>query len=112
MNKQGSRQTGHFVLTGFLVNHSLIASWSKTWKQVVTADVTGEMGSDKIGHDSSALDASSAISQAIRLGIALSGTIVTGAGAGAGGGISRGGGWVVHRISSVRSAVTVGSARL
>ena len=79
---------------------------------MVTADVTGEMGSDKMGHDSSAFDASSAMSQAIRLGIALSGTIDTGAGAGEGGGISRGGGWVDQRISSVRLATSAGFARL
>ena len=67
--RQTSRQTGHFVFTGFLANHSFKESLSNTWKQVVTAAVIGEMSSVVIEQDSLFLQASSAIIQAMRRGI-------------------------------------------
>jgi hypothetical protein len=54
---------------GCLAAHSLMASVSNTWKHVVTDAVMGEISFVEIGQISPALEASSATSQAILLGI-------------------------------------------
>ena len=61
-----SLQTGHVGRAGFLFTHSRIDSYSKTWKQVVTAAVIGEISSVVMAQVSLDLEDSSAISQAIR----------------------------------------------
>ena len=66
-----SLQTGQVGRAGFLFTHSRIDSYSKTWKQVVTAAVMGEISSVVMAQVSLDLEESSAISQAMRCGMGL-----------------------------------------
>jgi len=80
VTSQDFLQTGHVVLFGCSLIHSLIESDSNTWKQDVTDAVIGEIGLVEIGHDSLFFDASSAISHAIRFGIFSMNAIISGCG--------------------------------